>query len=135
MDMKNIYRSFSEVYIDSHYLSFNHVDNIDIWDLTSLHRAATPEFILDTHTHLIHNIVHGADINQTFYIVLTSAEHQVLLNRNMLTVDTSVIPADAAGMCKKIHLFQQATSAINYVTTRSAVVESSDPSHLWLVAV
>ena len=133
-DIKNIYRSFSEVYIDGHHLSFNNVDELDIWDLTSVHRAAKPEFYLG-HTHLIHSIAHGTDINQTLYIVLTTAEHQVLLNHNVLTVDTSVIPADSAGMYKKIHLFQQATSAINYVVTRSAVVESSDPSHLLLVAV
>ena len=70
-DIRNIYRSFSEVYIDGHHLSFNNIDDLDLWDLTSLHRAATPEFHLG-HVHLIHNIAHGADINQTFYIVLSN---------------------------------------------------------------
>ena len=69
----------------------------------------------------------GADIYQTFYIVLSTSEHQVLLNHNVISMDTSVIPADSAGLYKKIHLFQKATSAINYAVTKSAVMESSGP--------
>ena len=65
MDIKNIYRSFNEVFIDGRHLAFDRVDEMDIWDLTSLHRAATPEVHLG-YTHLVHNVVHGADVNQTF---------------------------------------------------------------------
>ena len=89
-------------------------------------------FILGSHISS-KNIAHGSDINQKFYIVLSSSEHQALLKHDILTVDTSVIPSDAAGMYQKMHLFQRACTAINYVVTRSAVVPPSDPSHLgWL---
>ena len=77
--------------------------------------------------------VHGADINKTMYIVLTSRERQHLMNHNVINIDTASVPSEAAGMYRKLHLFQTSAAAIKFHITRSAV--AMGPDSLYLVAI